>query len=352
MTPQDRRARFAAQLLAGPPAATAEQAVGRVLAVQGQDPRGFRLAVRARTAGVSAADVDRGLAERRLVVAWLNRGTLHLVRAEDYPWLHALTAPPLAAANRRRLEQEGVTPALADHGVDVVVEALSTGPRSREELRAVLDAAGVPTRGQALVHVLFETSLRHRLIRGPVEGGDHLMVLADAWLPAAPGSDRDEALARLAERYLAGHGPATDRDLAVWAGLPLRDVRAGLAAIRDRTVEHDGLVVLDDADSAGPPPLPAPRLLGNFDPILHGWASREPLTGPHDRDIVLGGVFRSVVLVEGSAAGIWRIDGGRVRIRPFAPLPPPVERALLDDAAAVLAYLGLPHKDPVVESAG
>jgi DNA glycosylase AlkZ-like len=48
---------------------------------QGQDPRGARLAVRARTAGLSATDVDRALTEERsLLITWLNRGTLHLAR--------------------------------------------------------------------------------------------------------------------------------------------------------------------------------------------------------------------------------------------------------------------------------
>jgi hypothetical protein len=73
-------ARLTAQLLAGPPARTAEAVAERILAVQGQDPRGFRLAVRARTKGVTASDVDRALTEERsLIVGWFNRGTLHLV---------------------------------------------------------------------------------------------------------------------------------------------------------------------------------------------------------------------------------------------------------------------------------
>src|SRR5436189_159120 len=75
----------------------------RLLAIQGQDPRGARLAVRARTAGLSAADVDRALTEERsLLITWVNRGTLHLIRSEDYPWLHALTTPPLFTSNARR----------------------------------------------------------------------------------------------------------------------------------------------------------------------------------------------------------------------------------------------------------
>lgn len=45
--------------------------------MQGQDPRGFRLAVRARTRDCTAADVERAMGEdRSLLVTWLNRGTL------------------------------------------------------------------------------------------------------------------------------------------------------------------------------------------------------------------------------------------------------------------------------------
>ena len=63
--------------------------------MQGQDPRGARLAIRARTRGLTAAHVDRALtADRSLVITWLNRGTLHLTRSEDYWWLHPLTAKP------------------------------------------------------------------------------------------------------------------------------------------------------------------------------------------------------------------------------------------------------------------
>ncbi len=100
------------------------------------------------------------------------------------------------------------------------------------------------------------------------------------WLGEPPPVDREQALAELARRYLVGHQPATDRDLAKWAGLPLRDARAGLEAIgRELDEGEDGLLRL----AKRPPPaeLPPPRLLGAFDPVLLGWSSREPILGPH-----------------------------------------------------------------------
>ena len=80
-----------------------------------------------------------------------------------------------------------------------------------------------------------------------------------------------------------------------------------------------------------PAPLPT-RLLGNFDPILHGWVSRDPVLGAHERDVVQGGIFRSWAFAGGRAVGLWRIAGGRVRIAPFAPLAKRTEQALLADA--------------------
>jgi hypothetical protein len=85
--------RLAAQLLVGPSAGGVGQVVERLLAVQAQDLRAARLAIRSRTKGLTAADVDRELGDRTLLVTWLNRGTLHLVHPHDYWWLQRLTTP-------------------------------------------------------------------------------------------------------------------------------------------------------------------------------------------------------------------------------------------------------------------
>src|SRR5689334_17281857 len=143
--------RLAAQLLSGPPAEGTVQVAGHLLAVQAQDQRGARLAVRARSRARSAADVDDALTrDRSVVVTWLNRGTLHLVRTEDYWWLHPLTTPQLRTGNSRRLAQEGVPPEEAERAVATVRAALAAdGPLTRSQLRDRVAAAGVRTEGQA-----------------------------------------------------------------------------------------------------------------------------------------------------------------------------------------------------------
>ena len=154
--------RCAAQLLGGDPAGSAEEVAGRLLAIQAQDLRGARLTVRARSAGLSASDVDAALARRRsLIVTWLNRGTLHLVRSEDDWWLHPLTTPQLRTGNSRRLAQEGVPPEDAERAVATVQAALAAdGPLTRSQLRERVAAAGVRTDGQAMAHILALASIR------------------------------------------------------------------------------------------------------------------------------------------------------------------------------------------------
>jgi hypothetical protein len=326
-------------MLSGKPGRSPEEVVGRILAVQAQDPRGARLAIRVRSAGLTAADVDLAFTDdRSIVITWLNRGTLHLVRREDYPWLLALCGPRQLPWIRTRLGQLGVAPDAVERGVAVIVSSLAEeGPLTRAELAERLTSQGVPTGGQAIVHLIGVASLRGHVIRGPMRGREQCLVLTRDWLGEPAPVDRDRALTEMSRRYLAGHGPATERDLAYWAGITVRDARAGLRSIGPELDERgDGLVDLARREPA--PDLPSPRLLGPFDPLLHGWASREPIVGRHGFLVTSNGIFRATLLVGGRAVGTWGFAGGRVRLEPFEELDETVLDALEADAVDVLRY--------------
>ncbi len=334
--------RLSAQLLSGRPARSALDVVERLLAVQAQDPRAARLAIRARTTGVSIADVERELTdERSLVITTLNRGTLHLIRSEDYPLLQSLTTPQLMTAVTTRLGQDGLDPDTAAQAVELIDRSIAEeGPLTRAALRERLERAGIPNLERALVHLVFRASIEGRIVRGPMIGRQHAFARVSDWLSPAPPPPRDGALAELARRYLAGHGPASDRDLARWAGLPLRDARAGLGAIAPRLRDvGDGLVDLAGRGRAAP--LPPPKLLGAFEPVLLGWRSREAVLGPYDAQVVSGGIFRNFALVGGHSVAGWRLNGSRIDIEPFTSLSAQDERALRRDAEAVAQFLGI-----------
>jgi hypothetical protein len=299
--------------------------------------------VRARTEGLTAADVDRALTEdRSLLITWLNRGTLHLVRSEDYPWLQALTTPPLLTGNGTRLRQEGVDSGEAERAVKMIERALAEeGPMTRLQLRDRLADGGVRTAGQAFVHLVMLACLRGLAVRGPMVGREQAYVLVRDWLGEQPAVDRDSALAELGRRYLAGHAPASERDLAKWAGLPLRDARAALAAIASDLEDAGQGAVRLRGGTAGSTRMPPPRLLGAFDPVLLGWSTRKEIAGDVESRIVSGGVFRPFALVRGRAAAVWRWANGSVALEPLDEVSEAASRALERDAADVARFLAI-----------
>jgi hypothetical protein len=231
------------------------------------------------------------------------------------------------------------------------------GPLTRAELRERIAAAGVRTQGQAIVHILFLATLRDLIVRGPMRGGEQAFVLVRDWLGAPRAMGREQALGLLARRYLAGHGPATDRDLAKWAGLPLGDARRGLAAIASGLADRDdGRASLAAGPGAGEvPDVPALRLLGAFDPLLLGWASRELFLAPGGPVITSNGLFRPFVLVQGRGAALWTVSGGRVVTDQLGPLTAQEQAALAAEAADVERFLAGPRETrekPRATSAG
>ena len=332
-------ARLTAQRLSGQRSGDVVETTRHLLAVQAQDPRAARLSLRARTTSGHRSDVDRALTEERsLVITWANRGTLHLIAAEDEPLLHALTTAQLRTGSDRRLAQLGVSEAATQRGLKAIVKALSDeGPMTSKELRAVLDRARVPTAGQALIHVLFRATLDGLIVRGPMRGAQHAFALVSDWLGERPRVDRSRALAELARRYLAGHGPADEGDLAKWAQIPLRDARAGLSAIAPELDQRpDGLVDIRGREVA---PLPPPRLLGPYEPLLLGWRSRAFVVDDAPEIVTVNGIIKAVALIGGRVAGTWRLPGGKVALNLWDQHPARTIRALERETAAVEAYL-------------
>jgi hypothetical protein len=336
--------RLAAQLLSGHPASTVVEVVHRILAVQAQDPRGARLAVRSRSVGLTAAHVDEALTvDRSVVITTLNRGTLHLVTREDYWWLQALTTPQLHTPINARLSRDQVPAEDAERGVAVIERALAVqGPLGRAALRGELEAAGLPIKGQAFADLLLLAALEGLIVRGPMLDGEHAFVLVRDWLGPAPRArEREPALGELARRYLIGHGPAAEADLARWAGITLGDARRGLGHISGQLDDRgDGLAAISGDHPAAP--LPPPRLLGSFDPTLCGWVSREPIVGTGQGVVTTNGIFRPFAMVKGQAVATWSLTGREVSIKAFGPLSPTTARALETDARSVVDFLHPP----------
>jgi len=215
----------------------------------------------------------------------------------------------------------------------------ANGPMTRAQLREILASADVPVAGQGLVYVLVLSAMRGLTVRGPVIGTDQAFVLVRDWLGDPPKvTDHDTALSELARRFLAGHGPADERDLAKWAGITLGDARRGIRAISTDLEERPGGLV-DLAGRSIPDGRHHPKLLGAFDPLLHGWVDREPVLGCNETIVTRNGIFRPFALVGGRAVATWGMPRGRVTLEPFGRIAAPVLADLDREARDVERFL-------------
>jgi hypothetical protein len=293
-----------------------------------------------------AAFLERGTVLRTHVL----RPTWHFVRAEDAGWLLDLTGARVRRVTGQQLRNtHGLDERSIGQAVTAVMEALaSRGQLTRAQLADELADRGIPGRGQMLMILLAHAELDGLICSGGITGGEHTYALMDERVPALRRLGRTEALAELALRYFAGHGPATGRDLAYWATLTLTDVRVGLDQVRDRldSFQHDGRIFWHaPGDAPGGPQQPAAHLLQILDEAYRGYQdSRWVLDAagdvPRTRETAAGMALIDAQLI---AAMRRTVASDRVQfdLRPYRALAP-VEIEALDQAASRYGeYLGL-----------
>ena len=342
------RDRLANQLIATHPLATPADVVSWLCAVQSQDYAGGKWAIALRLDRATEPAIEQAIAERSIVRTWPMRGTLHFVAAADVRWMLDLLAKrPLAraASRHRQLELDDDTFRRARR---VIERALHGGKQiTRVDAYSLLDASGVSTAGQRGIHVLAQLAHEGVLVFGAREGKQQTLALLEEWVPPAPSLTRDEALAELARRYFHGHGPATDRDLAWWSGLPLTDARAAIEMATD-TLVHERIKDMTYWSGECVEAARSPRgavLLPPFDEYLVGYSDRSAALDPVDAPKI-GAMLRPTIVLDGRVAGTWRrrFERGAVVItlEPFRPLADRSHRAVEAAARAYAAYVGMP----------
>jgi len=335
-----------------------DQVVRAVCAVQAQDAYAAVLSVWTRGAGLTSADVERARSvERSLVRTWCLRGTLHLLAAEDLGWMLALLGPFFAAAGRSRRLALGLDDETCARGLKLLRDVLGgAGPLLRPDIVDRLAGKGLALGGQAVPHLLAKAAFDGLICLGPDIKNKATYVLLEDWLGIQPPLPRLEALACLARRYLQAHGPAAPADLASWSGLPAGDVRAawGVAAPELVEIDFEGSplwMLKSQAGWMGEMPSSmketAVRLLPAFDTYLLGYKRRDLVIADADFRRVNngGGIIHPVALVDGRAAGTWRMVQKRgrleVMIEPFGEFPAAALPGLEAEAADLGRFLGL-----------
>jgi hypothetical protein len=340
------------QRLTGAPLTSASEVVEWFGAIQAQDFGAALWAIGQRSAGLTAEDVPRAIADRDIVRAWPMRGTIHFVPSADLRWMLSLTGDRENDRVRSLLRPLGHGQETLDRARKILAAALSNGPLTRPEIYAKLEQAGIPTAKTVGIQILTFWAQSGLICFAGHRGKHPTFVLLDDWLAPEKSNrpDRDTALKTLAERYFRSHGPATERDFAWWAGITLTVARETIRLAGGALSECvlDGVPFLAHADSqpatdAGGDVL---RLLPPFDEILVGYKDRSAYdlqSGAPNARLTL---FGPTILLNGRLAGAWQktlgSKSGRVTLE-FLPEVDAHQRTLADAEIARLSHFwGMP----------
>ncbi len=295
-----------------------------------------------------------------LALAWTLRGAPHLHRRQDLDWLAAALWPLSDADALARLDASA---SMRKAGIGGLSGFVSTVEAMRRVVRAPTGKGAASTavtvatapalhrycRGCQATHI-FEGLFRLASLPAGIELEPDTappVLLPRDGAPRTAGADPD-AVRRLIRSYLTLLGPATPADVAGY----LDARRADLMKLWPDDLEEvsvDGRTawlpneVVAAARRARLPRLT--RLLGSFDPYLQ--ARDRDLIAP-DRAVqkVLWPILGrpGVLFIDGEVVGAWRPKSAKARleitVEAFAPLPPPVRRAVEDEAQRVAAVRG------------
>jgi hypothetical protein len=342
------------QRLVGRPFARPEDAVRWLGAVQSQDYAGAKWAVAQRTRACTDDDVERAFADARILRTHVLRPTWHFVLPDDIRWMLALTAPRVRATMAYYERKLALDAAVFRRSQAVLEKALVGGNAlTRDELGRALGAAGIAASGERLGLIMMRAELDALIASGPRRGKQFTYALLDERAPRGRTLARDEALAELAGRYFASHGPALPQDFAWWSGLTVSDARRGIdsASPRLASVTADGKTYWTAPGAAGGARVAASavHLLPNYDEVIVAYRDHAASLAPGVAatfTVRPEMVANHIIIVRGRVVGGWRrLPGKRAMVVETAlatRLDGAAREALRAAAARFANFLGLP----------
>lgn len=312
-----------------------------------------------RRRATTRADIRAALWERRdLVRTAAMRLTLHVIPTEDFSIYIAAVRPGSRATLDRWIARVGATPAHVESLIRTVMDALTDGPRTQQELIACAKKHAGKRMGVWLDHAW--SAVRPAVVDGlicygPPRGAEATFVRVDRWLTKQKAVDTLDARAELLRRFLAAFGPATSHDFAKWSGLKTTEAKVVLDAIADEAVEvsiagASGWLLRRDLQALAGSRLDpdAVHLLPAFDSLLLAHATKDHLVEPrfYKRIYRAQGWISPTILQGGRAVGVWfhKVAGKRVAldVQLFGRASPALRDAVEREADALSRFLDAP----------
>jgi winged helix DNA-binding protein len=306
-----RNLRLQNQKLINPSFNDAASVVGWLGAVQAQDYSAAKWAIGLRIKSALETDIEEAFNQGKILRTHIMRPTWHFVLPDDIRWMLALTTPrvkKILGSYDRRLELDEK---LVTRCKKILTKALQGGKHlTRTELADELAKNKIAARTQRLAHILAYAELDAILCSGPRRGKQFTYALLDERVPNARPINRDEALAKLAQKYFISHGPAQIKDFSWWSGLSTKDSNEAVAMIKSKLIQEavNDKTYWMTANSGTEQLGTNAFLLSIYDEYTIAYRDRSDLSheGYFEKIIRMGNAFTAVVIIDGQIAGTWK----------------------------------------------
>lgn len=339
---QLNRATLDRQLLLTRRRLSVTDAVSRILAIQAQAPASPYVALWNRIARFDPADLDVAFVARDVVKSTLMRMTLHAVHRDDWPGLQGMMA---ARLRLRSVDKRFAETGLTVDDLDALLAPLAEFTRDArtnadidKHLRTLTGDTGELGAWWAL---RMYAPVHHAPTGGPWSFGARPSYRHTHVSP----TDADAGTRHYLVRYLQAFGPASVADAQQFSRLTVGPLRRALDQLGDAVEAHEGPSgeVWDVAGASVPGARTAapPRLMAMWDSVYFAYADRtRTIPEPYRRYVIRqNGDCLPTLLVDGQAAGVWRVVDDAVEATAFHELPDDVWAALAAEADGLLALL-------------
>jgi len=305
-------ARLITQQIAATRFTTPKEMVGWMGAMQAQDYNMAKWAIGLRLPGTTDAIIEDAFNKGEILRTHVLRPTWHFVSADDIYWMLELTAPHMNRAMKGRHKALGLDEKIFAKSNSIIQKALERGKHlTRVEIMNELNKNKIETHDQKSIHLMYHAELNGLVCSGIMRGKEHTYALLEKRVKKAKSITREEALAKLAERYFTSHGPATLEDFTWWSGLNITESRKALEMVEKNFVTEtfkSRTYLFADSFAVPKRNKSSFHLLPAFDEYIISYKDRSVAiqTEHQPKAFSANGIFWPTIIMKGKVIGLWK----------------------------------------------
>ena len=304
--------RLVSQQMINPALKSPKEIVNHMGAMQAQDFNMAKWAIGLRLKKVMEKDIDAAIDSGSILRTHVLRPTWHFVSADDIHWMLDLTAPKIKASMKGRHKQLELGESVLKKSNKIIQKVLEEKQfATRKELINELNKSKISTTENRASHIFLNAELNKIICSGKMKGKEITYALLSERVAEPKSFNREEALAKLAEKYFKSHGPATLRDFAWWSGLSITDAKNALEIIKKDMVSekiNDEEYWFSNSFSFVKKFKDSTFLLPAFDEFLISYKDRSAsvVTEHESKAFSKNGIFWPTILSKGKVIGTWK----------------------------------------------